>query len=216
MSPVIPSIAWDDFLASADTGDIMLFSGDSDVSTVVEVFTFGSFSHSGMVVVRDGEKYLWQECSEVLYSDPIPGKAHAGAQLGDLGDTVAYISSLGDAPTYRQLQWDRTDAFRDAVATFCDDTDGRPFPPLYELAWKYVEGLAGIPRLDGTIFCSMLVAMTYQAGGLLPATPPANSYCPTDLSSERPALPLTVGTLLVDQPIDMTGVPIPPPPTTTS
>ena len=107
---------------------------------------------------------------------------------------------------------ERSDAFRDAVAQFCDATDGRPFPSLAELGWKYVEGLAGVDRTDGSIFCSMLVTMTYQSAGLLPATPPANSYCPTDLSSQRPPLPLTAGSLEVDQPIDMTGVPTPAPP----
>jgi hypothetical protein len=212
-SIVIPPIAWDDFLARADTGDVVLFSGDSAISRGIEVFTLGTYSHTSMVVVRsDGSKWLWQAAPEVLYPDPVKGKAHSGAQLGALAESVAYIYSLGDTPTFRQLQMERTAEYRQAVESFIEGIDGRPFPSYAEMGWLYIEGLAGAARIDGPVFCSMLIALTYQNTGLLPSPPPANSYCPTDFSDER-NMQLQVGSFVVDQPIDMTGVPIPPPPT---
>ena len=211
-SIVIPPIAWDDFLAQADTGDLVLFSGDSPISIGIEVFTLGTYSHTSMVVVRpDGSKWLWQAAPEVLYPDPVKKGAHSGAQLGTLGDSVAYIYSLGDKPSFRQLKMERTAEYRQAVESYIESIDGRPFPTYAEMGWLYIEGLAGRAQIDGPVFCSMLAALTYQNSGLLPSTPPANSYCPTDFSDER-NMQLKVGSFVVDQPIDMTGVTIPPPP----
>lgn len=212
--PVIPATPFDQFMADADTGDIVVFAGDSLVSQAVEWLTWGKFSHSAMVVVLDdGTKCLWQAISEELYVDPLTGAAHTGAQLGPLADTMTYIDSVGDVPTWCQLQLRRTPAFRAAVAAAVEELEGRPFPDPTTFVVSYCQGLLGYDDTAGPLFCSALVALTYQRAGLLPQRPVANSFCPTDLSSERDVLHrlLLAGSMVPDQLLDMSAAPPPPP-----
>lgn len=203
--PVLPAIGFDDFLSQAQTCDVLLFAGTSDDSEAVEWLTMGPFSHAAMVVVGPhGSKWMWQAAGEAVETDPIKGKKHPGAQLGALRATMLdVVNGYHDAPTYRRLDYDRPVDFDEQVWRAIAVLDGRPFPSLWEMAEDYTKGQFGIDTTSGPMFCSELVAYTFQQVGLLADSPPANSYNPTDFSSDRDEVSLVKGIFVDDQPIDV-------------
>jgi len=184
--PVIPPLPYTRFLEQADTCDVVIFSGRSDTSIAIETATGGAFSHTAMVVVApDGTKLLWQAAGETIEVDPIKGAKHTGAQLGPLDATMRdLIFGFRDAPVYRQLSWDRPADLTDRLWKVLTSLDSRPFPDTWKLIEEYGAGAyLGLEETTGPMFCSELVAFTYQGVGLLDDPPPANAYSPTDFSS---------------------------------
>jgi hypothetical protein len=205
------SISFDDFLAQAQTGDLVLFHGVSTESTIVEAITGGPYSHATMVVVLpNGDKTLWQAAGEALEVDPVKGVLHTGAQLGALADTVTLLyHHWNDEPHYRPVVWDRPATLANDVLAFVQHLEGRPFPDTVVMLGNWLVGTnLDIDLARGSVFCSELVAMTYQALGLLPADPVPNSYCPSDFSSEYGHVPLQGGATFGDDlAIDLSTIP---------
>ena len=209
-------MSFQDFLDQAQTGDVVIFTGTSPVSLLVESLSVGFFSHTAMVVVQPGtgEKFLWQTVSEVLQPDPLypppnptpPGTAHSGAQLGALKPTMIQVVDFHDAPTWRQLQYDRPQGFDQQVWDAVSQLDNRPFPDLPILGANYISGYYLDEAVnDGPMFCSQLVTYTLQHVGLIDSARPANSVAPSDYSSEvrpRPVVPL-LGQFLPDRAIQL-------------
>jgi hypothetical protein len=210
------SISFDDFLTQAQTGDLVLFHGVSTESGIVEAITDGPYSHAAMVVVLpNGDKTLWQAAGEALEIDPVKGRLHTGAQLGDLADTVALVyHHWNDEPHYRPVVWNRPATLAADVLTFVNQLEGRPFPDTVVMLGNWLVGKnLDIDLAAGSVFCSELVAMTYQALGLLPDDPVPNSYCPSDFSSEYGHVGLQGGATFGDDlAIDLSTIPSPPAP----
>lgn len=203
-----PPVSFPDFLDQAQTCDVVIFTGTSPVSLLVETLTVGFFSHTAMVVVEPatGDKYLWQTVSETLQPDPLfpGGQAHSGAQLGALKPTMIEVVDYHDDPTWRQLQYDRPADFDQQVWDALKPLDNRPFPDLPILGANYISGVyLNEVENDGPMFCSQLVTYIMQQVQLLDGSRPANSVAPSDFSSEirkRPAVPL-LGQFLPDRKI---------------
>jgi hypothetical protein len=66
----------------------------------------------------------------------------------------------------------------DAVLTTIARLDGKPFPTTRGLAQGWLTGRLRYHRSAETIYCAELVAVTYQAMGLLAAQRPQNWYDP--------------------------------------
>lgn len=187
--PVIPEsqIGFDDFLEQARTCDVVLFTGTSWESEGVEWSTWGKYSHAAMIATGpDGEKYLFQAAGEPLEFDPDKGAKHPGAQLGGLRATMIDVVSYHDDPFYRGLELDRSADFDERVWAAIAAIDGRPFPELWKMVEEYAGGLVHLDMTAGPMFCSELVAYVFQQVGLIDHSWPANAYCPTDFSSDRP------------------------------
>lgn len=213
------SISFDDFLAQAQTGDLVLFHGVSTESQAVEAITSGPYSHATMVVVLpNGDKTLWQAAGERLEFDPVKGSLHDGAQLGDLAQTVTLLyHHWNDEPHYRPVTWNRPATLANDVLAFVGQLEGRPFPDIPVMLGNWLVGKnLDIDLASGSVFCSELVAMTYQALGLLPDDPVPNSYCPSDFSSEYGHVGLQGGATFGDDlAIDLNTLPpapVPAPP----
>ena len=212
-------ISFDDFVTNAQTGDLVLFHGNSAESAMVEAATGGIYSHSAMVIVLPvtGEKTLWQAAGEALEVDPVKGVLHTGAQLGPLADTVSLVyHHWNDEPHYRPVtNWARTPNVGAQALTFVNDLEERPFPQTaleMLLVWQAGKQL-DMDLTKGNVFCSELVAMTYQALGLLADDPVANSYSPNDFSSQFGTVTLLQGaTFGDDRAIDLSTIPAPPAP----
>lgn len=205
------SISFDDFLTQAQTGDLVLFHGKSTESGIVEAITSGGYSHSAMVVVLpNGDKTLWQAAGEALEVDPVKGRLHTGAQLGDLADTVALVyNHWNDEPHYRPVVWNRPATLANDVLAFVNQLEGRPFPDTVVMLGNWLVGKnLDIDLASGSVFCSELVAMTYQALGLLPDDPVPNAYSPSDFSSEYGDIGLQGGATFGDDlAIDVSTIP---------
>jgi hypothetical protein len=116
-------------------------------------------------------------------------EAVATAATGDIwlfrGRTMAdrairtLTNSPGQDAWVRLLDGPITRAHEDRIMETIDRLDGRPFPSALRVARGWV--LGRLRRHDTsfeTVFCAELVATTYQAMGLLPASRPARAYDP--------------------------------------
>jgi len=191
-----PPITWDQLLPEARTGDLVLFHDGDFLGEAIEVGTGGRFSHSAMIVRPDpsAAPLIWQESGVALADDPKSKTKHTGAQLGDLRSTVSTILEYHDHPWYRRLNFDRTPEFEEAVQEVVTTCEGVPFPTILHMAERWFEGhFLGKAEGNGEMFCSQLVALTFQRAGLLSLEHPPNFYSPNSFSMANPHLALLQG-----------------------
>ncbi len=201
--PVIPAQSWSELAPEMQTGDLILFSGTSTESQWIEVLTGGQFSHSTMVVrtADSAVPWMWQEAPEVIAVDPRTGKGTTGAQLGDAETATQVIQEMGDAPFYVPLRWDRPADLDDKILAIIAEYEGVPFGTVLQMALDYAIGKL-YDQATGltTMFCAELVAVTYQALGLLTDEHPPNWYSPNSFGPEAqgqlpwtPVAPVSLG-----------------------
>jgi hypothetical protein len=173
--------------ASLQTGDLFLFSGKGFASAGIKWLLGSTWSHVGLVVrpaVHDPRPLLWEAtpCRDLV--DVITGRPADGARLVRLDERLATFP--GDVSVRRlskRLDADQHSRFADVLRQL----HGLP----YEKRWLELL-LAVSDRIDlgrenlTTLFCSELVAETYQRLGLLDDTDhgglPSNEYTPRHFS----------------------------------
>src|SRR5262249_29894914 len=175
------TIALDEAIASAATGDIWLFRGRSVADFAIRTVTNSPVNHVGMVVaIDDLPPLLWHAELGRSMPDVWTGEHQRGVQLHRLRDAVRTWDER-----YHQRAWfrrltpavDRVHENRlmEVIARF----DGRPFPTTAGLARSWLT--ARVRRRASSreaIYCAELVATTYQHMGLLPGRRPASWYDP--------------------------------------
>jgi hypothetical protein len=179
-------VALEAALAEARTGDIWLFRGESAADLMIRTFTNAPINHVGMaVVIEDLPPLMWHAELGQSLPDVWTGTKHRGVQLHDLRDAVlVWAQRYGQQAWFRQLHADVTPAMEDAVLRTIARLDGTPFPSTARLFSRWLYGRAPIPRratTDVTLetaYCAEVVAITYQAMGLLPAKRRPNWYDP--------------------------------------
>ncbi|SEW40507.1 hypothetical protein SAMN04488515_2715 [Cognatiyoonia koreensis] len=190
-----PLAPWRKIIPTLQTGDLIFFRGRGWQSRVIEMVTGGVWSHVAMVVEpRDIDPetihsglYLW-ESTTIGGFDIKPGHRFpdTGPMLVDLEKRLEdYFEKWGYyLLSARYLHVERTQEMRTAMAAFINDPEIRDstYPETSHLMWYYFRERYLTARDEGSFFCSELIAATYQAGGLLPDTPSATSYCPRDFS----------------------------------
>jgi hypothetical protein len=198
----MPTVSFTDFLAKADTGDVVLWRGTSLISLAVELATFSEFSHSSMVIrdPKGGTPYLFQSVSEALATDPLSRQQvtkHDGVQAGPLEDVMKIVYGFKDFPTWVQLDWpDRPTDWNQTVWDLAAGMDGTRFPWVPDSDYKSIALMTGLLLLGREldtevlepIFCSGLVAYMLQRAGAIGTNMKANGYEPKDFSSEYPGV----------------------------
>lgn len=191
--------AWFEMKPTLDTGDILLFAGESRFSKGIKRLTSSRWSHSALVARArpDGPLLLWEATLDTDLPDITTHEMSSGVNLYDLEH---WIRHYGGETVIRQLRVERTDAMRAALLEFYHEARGRPYERnRLELFRAVYDGPLGKNKSEDctSFFCSELVAEAYQRMGLLPAIPPANEYTPGDFSTERKKpLPLLLGAKL--------------------
>lgn len=191
--------AFDELRPTLDSGDVLLFAGESRFSRGIKRLTGSHWSHAALVARPrgDGPLLLWEATLDVDLADVVTHDVAAGVHLYDLEH---WLRHYGGETAIRQLSVERTDAMRAALLAFYQEAAGRPYERnRLELLRSVYDGPLGRNRKedDASFFCSELVAEAYQRMGLLPDHPPANEYTPRDFSSERRSpLPLQLGATL--------------------
>jgi hypothetical protein len=160
----------------ARTGDVWLFRGHSAADRAIRVATNSPVNHVGMsVVIDDLPPLMWHAELGRSLPDLWSGSRHRGVQLHDLRDAVTVW-----ATRYRQRAWLRqlepavTREMEDAVLRTIARLDGTPFPSTTRLASRWMLGRAPAIRRQTrdtkleTAYCAEVLAITYQAMGLLP------------------------------------------------
>jgi hypothetical protein len=178
------NVTLDEAIDLARTGDVWLFRGKSAADRAIQVATNSPVNHVGMsVVIGDLPALMWHAELGKSLPDVWSGTRQRGVQLHDLRDAVRVWSTrYGQRAWVRQLQPDVTAGMEDAVLRTIARMDGTPFPSTARLASRWVTGRVPTIRreLDApsleTAYCAEVLAVTYQAMGLLPSRHRPNWY----------------------------------------
>jgi hypothetical protein len=185
------SIALDEAVDLARTGDVWLFRGHTIADRVIQVATNSPVNHVGMSVVLDDlPPLMWHAELGRSLPDVWSGTRHRGVQLHDLREAVIVW-----ATRYRQRAWLRqldpavTPGMEDAMLRTIARLDGTPFPSTTGLASRWLLGRAPALRHQApgtrhqapgtsleTAYCAEVLAATYQAMGLLASSHNLNWY----------------------------------------
>ena len=177
-------ISLDEAVDLTRTGDVWLFRGRTVADRAIRVTTNSPVNHVGMsVVIDDLPPLMWHAELGRSLPDMWSGSHQRGAQLHDLrAAVVVWATKYGQQAWLRQLDHPISREMEDAVLRTVARLDGTPFPSTARLASRWLRGrLPSLRRAarDGaleTAYCAEVVAVTYQAMGLLPAKHRPNWY----------------------------------------
>jgi hypothetical protein len=191
------AITLDAAVELARTGDVWLFRGSSVPDRAIRIATNSPVNHVGMsVVIEDLPALMWHAELGKSLRDHWTGSFQRGVQLHDLRSAVLlWGRRYGQRAWLRQLQTPVTADMENAVLRTVARLDGTPFPSTARLAWRWARGrvpdlrtgfFAGDKQVSGperdarleTAYCAEVVAVTYEAMGLLPDGKRPNWYDP--------------------------------------
>ncbi|MFI7586434.1 hypothetical protein ACIB24_05110 [Spongisporangium articulatum] len=176
--------------AMTRTGDVWIFRGRSGADRAIQTLTNAPVNHVGMaVVLEDLPPLMWHAELGRSLPDVWAGQKQRGVQLHDLGDAVrVWAQRYGQRAWWRQLTPEATAQQEDAVLQTIARMDGTPFPSSANVFSRWAKGQTrrGRPsrreRAEAggleSAYCAEVVAMTYQAMGLLPADRSPSWYDP--------------------------------------
>jgi hypothetical protein len=166
-------IGLDEALELVRTGDLLLFRGRSAADRMIQTTTNSPVNHVGMAIVLDDlPPLLWHAELGRSLPDLWSGTRHRGVQLHDLRAAVeVWASRYGQRGWLRQLHPGVGAAQEDAALRTVARLDGTPFPSTAQLASRWLRGR--LPRASAsaaleTAYCAEVVAITYEAMGVLP------------------------------------------------
>jgi hypothetical protein len=176
-------ISLDEAVHLTRTGDVWIFRGRKAADRAIQMTTNSPVNHVGMaVVIEDMPPLMWHAELGRSLPDMWAGTHQRGAQLHDLRDAVVtWAAKYGQRVWLRQLDREITREMEDAVLRTVARLDGTPFPSTARLAGRWLRGRlpARKPPADlETAFCAEVVAVTYEAMGLLPGGRRPNWYDP--------------------------------------
>jgi len=181
----VASISLDEAVDLARTGDVWLFRGHKMADRAIQVATNSPVNHVGMcVAIDDLPPLMWHAELGRSLPDVWTGDRHRGVQLHDLRESViVWAARYGQRAWLRQLDPVVTGEMEDAVLRTIARLSGTPFPSTASLASRWLLGrLPGRGRQDSadleTAYCAQVLAVTYQAMGLLPSSRQPGRYDP--------------------------------------
>ncbi|HEY2278926.1 MAG TPA: hypothetical protein VGI00_11265 [Streptosporangiaceae bacterium] len=199
-----PRVSLDEAAGLTRTGDLWLFRGRKAADRAIQVATNSPVNHVGMAVVLDDlPPLLWHAELGRSLTDVWSGSRHRGVQLHDLRAAVTvWGERYGQQAWLRQLDPSAGPGTEDAVLRTIARLDGTPFPSSAVMASSWLRGrvpplpgrpslsqlpslakLRGLSRPDAeavleTAYCAEVLAVTYQAMGLLDGRHQTSWYDP--------------------------------------
>jgi hypothetical protein len=178
------SISLEEALDLTRTGDVWLFRGRKAADRAIQVATNSPVNHVGMsVVVGDLPPLMWHAELGRSLPDVWSGARQRGVQLHDLRAAVlVWANRYGQRAWVRQLEPAVSREMEDAVLRTVARMDGTPFPSTTRLASRWVAGRVPAFRRQPaggdleTAYCAEVLAVTYQAMGLLAGRHRPNWY----------------------------------------
>ncbi|MEV6873385.1 hypothetical protein [Amycolatopsis sp. NPDC051128] len=166
----------DEAVAVTRTGDLWLFRGRSAADRTIRVVTNSPVNHVGMaVVIEDLPPLMWHAELGRALPDVWSGTHQRGAQLHDLRRAVlVWAEKYHQQVWLRQLDHPVTGEMEDAVLRTIARLDGTPFPSTARLASRWLGGRLPSRKREArdadleSGYCAEIVALTYEAMGLLP------------------------------------------------
>jgi hypothetical protein len=178
------SVTLDEAIDLTRTGDVWLFRGRKAADRLIQVATNSPVNHVGMsVVIGDLPPLMWHAELGRSLPDMWSGTRQRGVQLHDLRQAaLVWATRYGQRAWVRQLDHPVTPEMEDAVMRTIARMDGTPFPSTTRLATGWLAGRVpsmGRGKTDAgleTAYCAEVLALTYQAMGLLPGRRRPNWY----------------------------------------
>jgi hypothetical protein len=180
------AISLDEAVDLTRTGDVWLFRGTSAADRAIRVTTNSPVNHVGMaLVLEDLPPLMWHAELGRSLPDVWTGQHQRGVQLHDLRDAVVvWANRYGQRAWLRQLQHPVTPDMENGALRMVARLDGTPFPSTARLASRWLRGrVVSARRAEReagleTAFCAEVVALTYEAMGLLEPSRDASWYDP--------------------------------------
>src|SRR5690349_7519648 len=125
------------------------------------------------VALDDLPPLMWHAELGRSLPDLWTGKHQRGVQLHDLRAAVTvWAVKYGQRAWLRQLEPPVTREMDDAVLRTIARLDGTPFPSTAQLGWRWLRGRLPAPgrgagRQVEAVYCAEVLAITYEAMGLL-------------------------------------------------
>nr|WP_311132096.1 hypothetical protein [Nonomuraea gerenzanensis]SBP00127.1 FIG022780: hypothetical protein [Nonomuraea gerenzanensis] len=166
------------------TGDLWIFRGRSVPDRAIQTMTNSPVNHVGMaIVIEDLPPMMWHAELGKSLPDLWSGTHQRGVQLHDLRAAVTVWADRYDQRAWlRQLDPEATPEMEDAALRAVARLDGTPFPSTARLAGRWMKGrIPRRSRKEQTLeraYCAEVVAVTYEAMGLLPEGKRPNWYDP--------------------------------------
>jgi hypothetical protein len=178
------AITLDDAVGLTRTGDVWLFRGRKAADRAIQLATNSPVNHVGMsVVIGDLPPLMWHAELGRSLPDLWSGTRHRGVQLHDLrAAAVIWATRYGQRAWLRQLDPPVGREMEDAVLRTVARLDGTPFPSTARLASRWLLGRVPPVRRRTretdleTAYCAEVLAITYQAMGLLSSRHRASWY----------------------------------------
>lgn len=186
----LPHLDLDEAVDLTRTGDIWLFRGRRPADRAIQVTTNSPVNHVGMsVVIDDLPPLMWHAELGRSLPDRWTGTHQRGVQLHDLRDAViVWANRYGQQAWLRQLDHDVSPDMEDALLRTIARLDGTPFPSTARLAGRWLRGriptlrrqqlTTDEPATLESAYCAEVVAMSYEAMGLLPTGKRPHWYDP--------------------------------------
>lgn len=174
----------DEALELTRTGDLWLFRGRTAADRMIQVGTNSPVNHVGMTVALDDlPPLMWHAELGKSLPDHWSGDRHRGVQLHDLrAAVVVWATRYGQHAWLRQLHHPVGGDAEDAVLRTIARLDGTPFPSTARLASRWLGGRLPRRKREAreadleSAYCAEIVALTYEAMGLLPPGRRPNWY----------------------------------------
>lgn len=198
MAPFLLLPAFDRLAPTLDSGDVVLFGGESRFCRTLKRLQGCRWSHAALVARphAGGPLLLWEATVQTDLPDVVTREARPGVGLYDLRDWLVHYAA---EVAVRRLHVPRTPDMRAALLAFYLEVRGRPYERsrLQMIRSMFRTFLTNREPDLTTLFCSELVAEALMRMGVLAARPPSNAYAPKDFSAaRRRPLPLREGAAL--------------------
>lgn len=170
---------------SLQTGDIVLFSGNSTISNMIKWFTKSRWSHVG-VVISVGQwdiKLLLESTTLSKIKDISSDDYIQGVQLIPLSEKI--INHEGGV-AIRRLVGERTLHTIASIVKFRNEIKNRPYEKsrLELIRSAFGNVFDNTKENLSSLFCSELAAELYQRTEWLPSDIPSNKFTPKSFSTE--------------------------------
>ncbi len=175
------SMSLNEALELTRTGDVWVFRGTSAADRAIQITTNSPVNHVGMsIVVEDLPPLMWHAELGRSLPDMWTGRHQRGVQLHDLRDAVlVWGRKYGQRGWLRQLDPLADGAMEDAALRTVARLNGTPFPSTTQMAARWARGRLPLRKLPfgrgareralETAYCAEVIALTYEAMGLLPS-----------------------------------------------
>ncbi len=189
---------YEELRGALKTGDIVLFSGNSFISRLIRLATRSDWSHVGMILKFHGYDsiFLWESTGMNNVRDAFTGRRTSGVQVTLLSERIARYD--GKCAIRRIENFIISPEQIGHLNRLRREIKNRPYEQSKkELIKSAIDTFGTANKEDlSSLFCSELVAESWQRLGILSEDKSSNEYLPSDFSEDSEDLRYAQGAAL--------------------